>query len=576
MIRKNDPLWRAIKLLDIDPKRALWALLAGCLALGSAVALAAVSAWLIARASQMPPILFLQVAVVAVRTFGISRGVFRYLERLATHSVALRGMERLRELLYEKLAAGNLGAIVSVRRGDLLARVGSDVDDVGDVVVKAILPTGVAVVLSAGSAILVGVILPGAGIALGIALILAGVVAPALAVRAARVAEDTASEARSGIATTSMGLLDAASELTVTGGAERALTALNKDEATLAKAGDLGARPAALAAFIQNVAVGLSVLASLLLGIPATTAGTLDPVLLAVIVLTPLAAFEAANALPGASVQMQTSRAAARRIMSLLDASAEKVEIPPHQDPCKDEDLVKAERLSVGWPSRGVVLKDVDLTLKHGQSIAVVGPSGCGKTTLLLTLAEMIAPVDGDVRSRGHVAFTAEDAHVFNTTILENLRVARGDVSEAEAHEALEQAGLAQWLTGLPDGLNTLIGADAASISGGERRRLLLARALLTNASVLLVDEPAEHLDPETADRLLGDLMTVGAEDERAVMIVTHRITPLAAADEVIMLSASDGEVTTIAARGSHDELLATNEAYRQMFSRENPVIHQG
>jgi ATP-binding cassette, subfamily C, bacterial CydC len=178
------------------------------------------------------------------------------------------------------------------------------------------------------------------------------------------------------------------------------------------------------------------------------------------------------------------------------------------------------------------------------------GPNGSGKTTLLLTLAGVLPPLAGEVRIGGVVStaladnagaavvtMTGEDAHVFDTTLLENLRVARGDVTRAEAAQALRRAGLGTFLAGLEDGLDTPVGAGGALISGGERRRLLLARALLAPAPLLLLDEPDEHLDPDTADRLLGDVLGLRTTG-RGVVVVTHRRTAmLDQADVVIDLS---------------------------------------
>lgn len=252
----------------------------------------------------------------------------------------------------------------------------------------------------------------------------------------------------------------------------------------------------------------------------------------------------------------------------------------------------------MGWSRGGVVAEGIDIDLSPGRSIAVVGPSGIGKTTLLLTLAGLIAPRGGSVRLNGRpvaelertevsraVVLTAEDAHVFATTVLENLRVARGDVGPDEAAELLERAGLGRWLAALPDGLDTMLAPDATSLSGGERRRLLLARALASRAPLLLLDEPGEHLDPATADRLVTDLLTT-ADTERGVLLVTHRLSPLAAADEVLLLGrpgdarpddarpddarAREAAPATVLARGPHARLLATVPAYRWAVEQES------
>lgn len=621
----DDPLRRALVLLDVDRTRVALAVALGVASLGSAVALAAVAAWLIARASQMPPVLELSVATVAVRAFGIGRGTFRYVERLTSHDVALRGMATLRTTLYERVATGRVGAALALRRGDLLARVGADVDTVGDAVVRGLLPAAVAAVLGLGTVVAMALFLPAAGLALAACLALAGVVSPALAARAARTSELRAVDARAAVASVSLGVLDAPGPVTVAGLLPRELEALRSADAALARAVDAGARPAALSAALGQLAVGLAVLAALVLGVPALTAGAIAPVELAVLVLTPLAAFEATAVLPAAAIQVQRSRAAAERVLALLDEAAAGEEpcgpgttgeptrrgaaappspAGPPSSPTRapapssspttaaapiPSPTLAARDLVCGWPGREPVVRRLDLDVRPGRSVAVVGPSGTGKTTLLLTLAGLLpsrggsltlgdVPLDAvprrDVTSR--VVLTTEDAHLFETTVLENLRVARGDVTESEAEAALARAGLAGWLAGLPDGLATPLGADGRNVSGGERRRLLLARALLSRAPLLLVDEPAEHLDTATADRLVRDLLTQGTEPlpaapgspaappARGVVVVTHRLSALDAADEVLVLR--DGRV---AARGTHAALLARDAGYREAQARE-------
>lgn len=580
---RKDPLARAVALLDIDLRRAAGAVALGALALGSAIALAAVSAWLIARASQMPPVLTLSVATVAVRAFGISRGVFRYLERLASHAVALRGMATLRTRMYAELAAGRIESVAALRRGDLLARVGADVDTVGDVVVRGILPGAVALVLGIGSVALVGAMHVGAAAALAACLVLSGIIGPWLAARGAATSERRSAEARSDMAAISLDIVDNAPALTVSGALDSRRLALRDADARLAAATDSGARTSGLAAAVSSLAVGLAVLAALVLAIPSVTNGSLDEVTLAVVVLTPLAVFEITQVLPAAAIQVRRSREAATRIMALLDAAAapssQAEPAAPRPERSAGPVALVASDLVCGWPSQPATLSGLDLTLTPGRSVALVGPSGTGKTTTLLTLAGLIPARSGRLLLDGvpldevphedaaeEVVFTAEDAHVFDTTVLENLRVARGSVTDEEARDALERAGLGSWLAALPDGVHTHLGADASSISGGERRRLLLARALCSHASVLLIDEPAEHLDPETADALLTDLLRLGADPQhpRAVVVATHRLSALGASDEVILLE--DGAVR---ARGRHADLLAANPDYAQAVVAE-------
>lgn len=601
-------LRRAVRLLDVDLRRVALATLLGTLALGCAVALAAVSAWLIARASQMPPVLQLSVATVAVRAFGIGRGVLRYLERLVSHDVALRGMTNVRTTLYERLATGRTAALAGVRRGDLLARVGADVDAVGDVVVRGLLPAAVAVCLGVGTVVAMCAFWVPAGLALAGCLVLAGVVAPALAARASRTAERRAADARADLSATALGLLDDAGPLAVAGRVEIERATLRAAHARITSAADAGARPAAVAAALGQLAVGLAVLAALVTGIPAVGAGLLAPVELAVVVLTPLAAFEATSLLPAAAIQVQRSRAAAARILALLDdataepsaptapaaptveASAARTATPSHAArPARladrtREPVLRATGAVCAWPAGPRVVAGLDLELRPGRSVALVGPSGTGKTTTLLTLAGLLPPRDGTVTLDGAstgdlaradvasaVVAVTEDAHVFGTTVLENLRVARGDVTPDEARAVLATVGLDGWLAGLPDGLDTLVGPDARTVSGGERRRLLLARALLAPAPLLLVDEPAEHLDGATADRLVATLLGTARSGARGVLLVTHRVSALAGADEVLWLQ--DG---VVAARGTHDDLVARVPGYRVALGSEQGDAGEG
>ncbi len=587
---RADPLWQALRLLDVDRRRVGLAVLAGSAGLGSAVALAGVSAWLIARASQMPSVVVLSIAAVGVRFFGISRGLLRYVERLVSHDVALRGMATLRVRLYEQLATRPPARLLSVRRGDLLARVGADVDAVGDVIVRGLLPMAVAAVLGVGSAVAVGLFLPSAGLALAGFLLLAGLGAPWLSVRAALTTERRSAVARADVAAITQSMLDGAGELTVSGRLDHATAELRRAQDELADATDAGARSAAVAAALNPFATGLAVVASLVLGIPATTAGHLDPVELAVIVLLPLAAFEASALLPNAAIAVLRSREAARRIMDLLGEpllapTGSGSPAAAAKDAAADAPLLEARGLSCGWPGHPPVLTGIDLRLEAGQSVAVVGPSGLGKTTLLLTLAGLLPPQAGaalvagrraDQVSRAEAAaavtMTAEDAHVFDTTVLENLRVARGDVSTDEADAVLAAVGLQGWLAGLPQGLATVLGTDAARVSGGERRRLLVARALLSPAPVLLLDEPTEHVDAE-GSALLRGLLDGSLAPGKAVLVVTHRLAGLDAADEVILL----GGEGSVRARGQHARLMAGQDhgttgavrAYRAAWAAE-------
>jgi len=569
--------------------RVALAVLAGTAAMGCAVGLMATSAWLISRAAQQPLIGVLAVAVVTVRALGIGRGVLRYVERLASHDVALRGVVALRETLYRRLAAADPARVAGLRRGDLLARVGADVDALADVVVRSLLPFGVAALTCLVTSVMVTAALPAAGLVVALSLAVAGALAPLLAAIAARRAEAGAAAARTRMTDETLGLLDAKRELVVAGAAAGRLARLRDIDAILTGRLDAAARPAALAAALSTLASGAGTLAALSLGVIAVREGRLSEVMLAVVALTPLAAAETVAALPVAAAGLVRARVAAVRVLDLLDAGGGEVSrdaglaatgsvAGPVAGVARP--MVIARDLACGWPWRPPVLTGLDLDLSPGRHVAVVGGSGCGKTTLLLTLAGLLPPVGGSLALAGPgapgrdyadimpavmrrtVSFTAEDAHVFTTTVRENLRVADPGADDEHLLAVARRAGLAQWLAGTEAGLDTMLGSGGAGLSGGERRRLLLSRALLAGAGVLLLDEPGEHLDAATADTLLEELFDV--DDGPAVMIVTHRVSGLARADEVIVLHRG-----TVAARGAHDHLLRTHPPYLDTWLAE-------
>ncbi len=283
-----------------------------------------------------------------------------------------------------------------------------------------------------------------------------------------------------------------------------------------------------------TAAVGISVLGAVIAGIGLSA--TLAPTTVAILMLLPLSAFEATTALPGAAIALTRSRIAARRLLELTDDPAPLH--PPVPAPAPADVTLRADRLRTGYlPDAGGPEHHIDLP--PGARLAVTGPSGAGKTTLLMTLAGLLAPVGGTVtlggaaltsyddrQLRTAIGYFAEDAHVFATTVRDNLLVVRGDCTDAELTGVLTRVGLGPWLTGLPDGLATVLIGGASAVSAGQRRRLLLARALLSRAAVVLLDEPTEHLDAGDASAVLRGLLIPGGlfGADRTVVVATHHM----------------------------------------------------
>lgn len=588
---ERQALKRAIKLLELKPATLFLACFLGAAGLGATIALGATAAWLIARASQMPPVLYLEVAVVSVRFFGISKAVFRYLERLASHKLGVSGMTTLRTNLYKTLSYSDTARIASLRRGDILDRMGTDVDNIGDFVVKSLLPAMVAAIVGIITVVGISLVDWRAGLFLALGLLLSGLIGPLFTIRATRISQQRESQSRAQISEVAMTMVDGAAQITVDGQTQQVLSGLSKLEDQLYEAKDSSAKPAALAEAIDVFGMLMSVIMAAYFGISAVNHQSIPEVMLAVLALTPLSAFEGTAQLGQAAQQLVISATSAVRIMNMLPTE-EQVKTPEEDEqPSTSSNrstfsILEAKDLAIGWPGGPVVAEGINLRLEPGNHLAIVGQSGIGKTTLLYTLAGLLKPVSGSVkidgvdifslpRSRAAASFviTPEDAHIFETTILENLRVANGQLSAKEGELLLKEAGLGQWISSLPDGLETELGSGATTISGGERRRILLARAMAAKAPLLALDEPGEHLDPETADALLRDLLNAGSkEHKRGVILVTHRLTPLDQADTVFIMDKPHGnpnEPATFVAQGTHKELLETHQGYAWSMRQE-------
>ncbi|MFI6245126.1 thiol reductant ABC exporter subunit CydD [Streptomyces sp. NPDC051016] len=556
--------------------RLLLALLLGALALGSAVGLMATSGWLISRASQQPPVLYLMVAVTATRAFGIGRAVFRYSERLVSHDAVLRMLADTRVAVYRRLERLAPAGLRATRRGDLLSRLVADVDTLQDYWLRWLLPAGVAVAVSAGAVGFTAWLLPEAGAALAVGLLAAGVGVPLVTSAVARRAEQRLAPARGLLATRVTDLLTGTAELTVAGALPARRAEARQADGTLTRIASRGATATALGDGLTALLTGLTVAATALLGARGVADGRLDGVTMAVVVLTPLAAFEAVLGLPLAVRHRQRVRKSAERLYEVLDAP-EPVREPerPRQAPATPFPLV-LKGLSARYEGRRRdALTGVDLTLPEGRRIAVVGPSGSGKTTLAQILLRFLDPdagsytlagvdaygMDGD-DVRRLVGLCAQDAHLFDSSLRENLLLARKDATEEDLRDVLGRARLLDWVDGLPDGLDTLVGEHGARLSGGQRQRLALARALLADFPVLVLDEPAEHLDLPTADALTADLLA--ATEGRTTVLVTHRLAGLEAVDEVLVLDAG-----RVVQRGPYAELAAEAGPLRAMAQRE-------
>ena len=548
-----------------DGRRLVLAAALGALASACSVGLLATAAWLISRSALRPQVLFLVAPAAVVQAFAFGRAVFRYAERLAGHDAALALLAARRVRVYDALARLAPTGIADYGSGDLIARLVADIDSLADRWLRVRLPYAAAAVAGTGAVALVTVLQPEAGVILAATLVVAALAAPAAAIALSRREERNLAPLRGDLAAATLALLDGAAELTAFGAADRALAAVQDKGAQVGRATARSGYGRGAAAAVSALAAGAAVVGALCFAVPAVRAGALAGVLLAVVVLTPLAAHEVFAGLGPAAQEIPRLRASANRVAEVLARPAPVAEpAAPRPLPAPPYQLA-ARGLTVGWTPGEPVLRDVWFDVPAGSRVAIVGPSGSGKTTLAMVLLRFLDYESGqasgsseadragtvtlngiDIRSfaaddlRRTVGLCEQDAHVFDSTLEANLRLAKPGASDGELRDALARARLLAWTDSLPQGLSTPVGEHGARLSGGQRQRLALARVLLADFPVVILDEPAEHLDEETADELTRDLL--GAVAGRTVLLITHRPVDPATVDQVLRLA--DGRVT--------------------------------
>jgi thiol reductant ABC exporter CydC subunit len=556
--------------------RLAQASLLGSGAIGASIALMGTSAWLISRAALHPSEASLTLAIVGVQVFGLSRGFLRYGERLVGHDAALRVLADLRVRVYERLEAIAPAGLPLFRRGDLVSRVVDDVDSLQDVVLRVIQPFAVACLVGVGTVAVMWMLLPGAGAVLLVALLVSATVVPWLTGRLARRAESKQAWARGELGAAVVDLIEGAPELTVMGGAGEQVERIARADSRLRDTARRGAGTTGIGLGLSTALAGLASWGALALGVHATSGGHLDGALLAVLALVPLAAFELVAPLPAATQALQRSRAAAGRVFAATDAPVPVAE-PDEPMALRGEPFgphtLALRSVWAGYPGvERPALRGVDLELAPGRRVALVGRSGAGKSTLADVLVRFL-PIDAGEATldgvpldrlptdevRRVVGLVEQSPHLFATSLAENLRVGRRTASDDELVAVLGRVGLGDWLAGLPAGLGTAVGPAGTRLSGGQRQRVAVARALLAGFSILVLDEPAEHLDPAAADALTADLLAL--TEGRSTLFITHRLAGLDQVDEIVVLD--DGRVVE---RGTHSALVCAGGRYAGLW----------
>lgn len=517
------------RLLADQPRgrlRLTVSILLAVFASGCSVALMGVSAWLLSRAAEHPPVLYLLVAAVGVRFFGIGRGVGRYFERLTGHDLALRMQSGLREATYASLSRTTL---LGRHYGDLLVRITADVEGIVDLVVRVILPFCSAAVVFLGTSAILAIFSPLDAFVLFAISIFAGIVVPWLAARWSRQADERAIPARGELGDKIREIALDAPDMVAYGLADQELTALASIDAKLRESERDGAWTRGVAEAAQMLSTGLAVICALIIGAAAVSNGLMPGRDLAVLVLVPLALHEVYADFTKSAQTLTRSRTALARVVEVLQAepvgSGDRV-----ADPDSPIMGLHLSDVSVGWPDGPELLAGIDLDLEPGQSVALVGHSGLGKTTLAATIMGLIPARSGLVQAPGRVGYLEQSSHIFATSLAENVRIGNKDATDEQVVEAMTLAGL--HLDPLRE-----VGEQGATLSGGEAQRVALARVLAEPRypSLVILDEPTEHLDRETAQALLDDLFTTLGQ--AGLLVITHDADLMARCDRVIDLS---------------------------------------
>lgn len=546
-----------LRLAQPPARRALPGLLAGLASAVGSVALLATSAWLITRASEQPPILFLGMAIVGVRAFALGRAAFRYLERITSHDAAFRALATLRVGVFERLLPFAPAGLRDTRRGDLLTRLVGDVDRLQDLPLRVVQPLAVSVLVQVASVAVVWAVLPAAGIAVLVVLAVSLAVGIGATTALAGRAETRIAPLRARLQDLVLDLVGGLDVLTAYGVVDDRLAAIDRAASDLRRQELRSAAAAGVTTGVVLAGTGAVAGWTVLQGVPGLASGTLDPAWLALAALVPLALVEQATAVPLTVQAWRRVRTSAERVAGVVpgtvpdeiprepdDADAE----PAHADAPTTGMTLEVRDLVTRWPgAHHDALAPVSLVVRPGETVVVRGPSGSGKSSLAAALARFLESrgayeLDGrDARSmapsavRRIVGLCEQAPHLFDASIRQNLLFARDGATDDELVGVLARVGLAGW-TAERGGLDARVGDRGGLVSGGQAQRIALARALLAEFPVLVLDEPTADVDAERAHAVLRDVLTAARASGRGVLLLTHTEVPGDLVDRTIEL----------------------------------------
>ena len=570
-------LEQLIKLMSSFRKMVLLAIILGWATAISWIALISTSSYLISYASLRPSIAAIQLAIVGVRFFGLSRGVFRYFDRLISHSVTFKLLANLRVWLYKKIESLSFIDFQALQKGDLLSRILDDVEVLQEFYVRVLGPTVIALLTS------ISVFLfsyhwsvKAALVIMGFHLILGGFV-PLLIRRISRRDSILLGQTKSKFSIHALDIIHGQPDIIAFG-----QTAHFFNEAQKIIDDEKGAE-AKMNHFISissgfvSIVMGLISIPLFIILIPEINSGFLDGKILAVLILGSLASFEVIMTLPSSYQNMDKTIIAGNRLFEIINK--------PPQSRFSDKKNHEYKKPSFEFKninfsySQNLIVKNLSFSLPFQKKLAIVGDNGSGKTTIANLIMGFIEPSTGKILLNGQntknlncsdllnlISYVPQNAFIFNGSIEENIRLGKPTATQGEIYEAAQKAIIHDFILGLPDGYQTIAGEFGALLSGGERQRLVIARAILKDAPLFILDEPFANLDRITIKLLSQSLMQI--VKDRSLLLITHQLIGLSAMDEIILLQGGK-----IIERGTEKELMFQNHTYRKLLDLQQDII---
>jgi len=572
-------IFRLLGMLGPYRFRVALAVLLGVATVAGNVGLLSTAAYVISAAAVVSYISLLTIPIYLVRFFSVSRSFSRYFERLVSHDLTFRLLGNLRSWFYVRLTPLAPALLEGYRSGDLLSRLVEDVEELENLYLRAVSPVLVAAVVWGLAFAVLYPFDPALAITVLVFLAAAGVGAPLLVWALSRGLGRRQLELRSELYSRIVEGTQGVQDLLAFGREEergRQIEVLNRKLARIER------RQALISGLHESsgdLLTNLAMLVALVLAIPLVAGGEIRGIYLAFLALVALGVFEAATPLGAAFQTIGRTTAAGERLFEVSD-SEPTIRNPKSPLPVPEDFTLRFDNVSFRYGEGDPFsLEDVSFALEPGRKVAVVGPSGSGKSTLANLILRFRDPQGGEIRLGGRslseyaqedvrrlVSVVPQSTHVFNDTLRNNLLLADPEANDEALELALERARISSFIERLPDGLDTYVGEHGSRLSGGERRRLAVARALLKDAPLLVLDEPTANLDTVTELEVLASVWE--AARDRAALLVTHRLVGMEEMHEILVM---DGG--RIVERGAHEQLLAAGGLYCRMLETQRELL---